>query len=982
MNERIWPLRQVLTAALLLVACLMRPLSAELGASGLDEFKVKREAVFEFAQKPTITRQGDDVTVRFATKAYCDCTIAIEDETGEIVRHLASGVLGSNAPAPFQKSSLAQTVVWDGKDDQGKYVDDKESHTVRVSLGLKPEFERSLFHDPRKRIGREAPRLQAAPEGVYVLDGYGVQFLRLFDRDGAYVRTVYPVPARSLKNVLGLKWRTIPGIGRWPLKYNYQQASLLTAGTSERHRRAVEGDPSISYANRQHFRAKSPELSEGGQLEVRTFAVQGSRIALADVYLNRLATDGTSGGLPLLGPKVCLNMQDYTKVKLRYPFVPFRPTSSALSPDGRVLYLTGYLAAVHGYGRKRGAAAHVVLQIPFEGGGELSVFAGSLNKDDYGSDNRHLNTPSSVACDAAGRVYVSDYANHRIQIFSPDGDWLKSIRTPMPAKVMVHRKTQEIWVCSFPSIGVPLDVVNKDEVLAEACGYFSWYNRYYDPLLTRFGPFEDPAERSKAKLPRVHYTNMREGGQEQILQMALDSWSDKPSLWVVNRRGGATKADVTTTGQKVFGIVLGQWANSGVRILVAEGGQWRVRTDFAVEASRRVKRLEPPDNAIQRLRVNPANGKVYVLEHQGPRKSNKELIECDPVTGRITKVPIPFRAEDFCFDHLGRIYLRTDREVVRYDARTWREVPWDYGQERKAGFDGPPAGTTAALPIPAHRPMWFHMGGMAVSLTGHLAVVCPNEPKRFRRKDHAEQKWKGLVWENRWNYAPVLYPGRFRFCEIHVWDQYGKVLYEDAVPGLGILDGAFIDRDDNIYTMIQSVRMIDGKPYENGKTGTLIKFTPKRSRLLTDSKDDAHAPIPLPSGDAPKRLKDLNAFWVEGAQWFYGGVGHCMRATGGCNCWHSRFTLDYYARSFAPETERYSVAALDSNGNLIMRIGQYGNVDDEGVGLIYPNYVATDTDRRLFIADLGNARIVSVRLDYHKTERASLKDVADDGAKP
>ena len=41
---------------------------ASFGASGLDEFKVKREAVFEFAQKPTVRRAGDRITIEFETK--------------------------------------------------------------------------------------------------------------------------------------------------------------------------------------------------------------------------------------------------------------------------------------------------------------------------------------------------------------------------------------------------------------------------------------------------------------------------------------------------------------------------------------------------------------------------------------------------------------------------------------------------------------------------------------------------------------------------------------------------------------------------------------------------------------------------------------------------------------------------------------------------------------------------------------------------
>ena len=144
-------------------------------AADIDEFKVKREAVFEFAQKPKITRQGDRVTVAFEAKGLCDVTIAVEDEKGRIICHLASGVLGPNALAPFQKDTKVQTVVWDGKNDLGEYLDNKDALTVRVSLGLKPQFERTLFWSPYKRISPgNRPNFAAAPEGVYVHEGGGV----------------------------------------------------------------------------------------------------------------------------------------------------------------------------------------------------------------------------------------------------------------------------------------------------------------------------------------------------------------------------------------------------------------------------------------------------------------------------------------------------------------------------------------------------------------------------------------------------------------------------------------------------------------------------------------------------------------------------------------------------------------------------------------------------------------------------------------
>src|SRR4051812_10941532 len=88
------------------------------------EFAIKRQEIYEFTEKPTLAREGDRVTIRFASKAFCDATVAIEDSKGRIVRHLASGVLGANAPEPFEKNALKQNIVWDGKNDQGDYIDD------------------------------------------------------------------------------------------------------------------------------------------------------------------------------------------------------------------------------------------------------------------------------------------------------------------------------------------------------------------------------------------------------------------------------------------------------------------------------------------------------------------------------------------------------------------------------------------------------------------------------------------------------------------------------------------------------------------------------------------------------------------------------------------------------------------------------------------------------------------------------------------
>lgn len=136
-----------------------------------------------------------------------------------------------------------------------------------------------------------------------------------------------------------------------------------------------------------------------------------------------------------------------------------------------------------------------------------------------------------------------------------------------------------------------------------------------------------------------------------------------------------------------------------------------------------------------------------------------------------------------------------------------------------------------------------------------------------------------------------------------------------------------------------------------------------------------------------------NAWAVEGNEWLYGGVGWHGKNHGlGCGCRNTRFALDYFGRSFAPEMDRYSVAVLDTAGNLILRVGTYGNIEDgkplvaEGgpaatrsiggdeTSFVHGAYVETQTDRRLFVADIGNFRIASVALQYETDEVLSLKE--------
>jgi len=937
-------------------------------AADLDEFKVKREEVFEFAQKPVVTRSGDRVTISFESKGFCDATVAVEDAQGRIVRHLVSGVLGPKAPEPFQKNALKQAVVWDGKDDRGYYLDDKDSLSVRVSLGLQPQFERTLYWSPKKRYG-SLPIPVAAPEGVYLGDGKGVDFIRLFDHEGGYVRAVYPFPSAKLKEIEGLDWHDFPQGYRLPRKGGLYQCTLLSSGTSWN---------SGNYGTAMVGTAAT------------AMAVHDKRLALAFQYLNRLTTEGGGeSGLKLRGPRTGLTVKSVADAL----DVDVGPSSAAFSPDGKTLYLTGYLWT-SGSWMCKADCQHAVLALDFEKDAEPRVFAGDRAK--HGSDETHFRVPTSVACDPQGRVYVADFLNDRVQVFEASGKLVGTVSTPKPTKVCVHQRTGEIWVFSYEVSGVPNDLA-KQYLPSPSIPH----------TLSRFSALPEAKRLSAEPFPMGPTQTMGFEVTGHHFQVELDSWAKEPTVWVTGRKHHARTAEYGFYGGfGNFDADQSVW-KAGVRLQRQVNGKWEPVRVFGDDAQKEVLQVPPPAHNIQHLTVSPLSGKLYLGEaDSGPTiKACNSWLEIDPATGKMKVVRLPFNAMDGAFDLNGMVYLRNTDMIARYDFATWREVPWDYGEERRElGNDGSIHGHStpaiSGLKLPSTSPVCYHQGGLHVSARGNVVASCAYRFMGISRGDAA----RSMKGPEEYAYRPRLYPGRVSNSTspcLHVWDQHGKLKYEDAVPGVGQCDGVALGRDDSIYVMHAPTRVHDGKPYFDHMSETLMKIRPGAGKVISSTDG---APIPLPKEDAPKRPPDLlstrhGSAWAEGAEWQYGGVGfagfNMHGAGGGCACWFARFALDYFDRSFAPEPYQFRVAVLDSGGNLILRIGQYGNVEDgrplvaEGgpkatrslggdeVGLVHACFVGTHTDRRLFISDIGNARILSVKLGYHATETVALKDVPD-----
>lgn len=196
--------------------------------------------------------------------------------------------------------------------------------------------------------------------------------------------------------------------------------------------------------------------------------------------------------------------------------------------------------------------------MPFEGG-EPKTFAGIMAADKFGVEPGHFRVPTDVACDKRGRAYVADYMNDRVQIFNPDGKLLKVIAVNKPAQIRIHQRTQELWVFSYSEIGVSSDIMRaaKLEKLS------------IKPILMRFGSFDHPVKISEPDLPLGVFDSPRISGHKYPI--ALDSWVEPPTIWLVGGNAEWTPLDIWWNGWRDKGD---DWSSGGIRILSEKNGRW------------------------------------------------------------------------------------------------------------------------------------------------------------------------------------------------------------------------------------------------------------------------------------------------------------------------------------------------------------------------------------------------------------------------
>lgn len=187
-----------------------------------------------FVSDPAITQLSPGSwQVTFQLSEAADVEVSIVNlEDSSVVRHLAAGLLGPNAPAPLISNSLSQSLAWDGKDNFGNAVAQPESLSARVRAGMSVKLvgfagERLDLFTGSWRVN--CGLVQGEHGSVYLQSQMNnCAIIRQYDSLGNYQRTVYPPPAGLPEDsVVSYGINVLPG-GGWAPKTTFNHTPAIT----------------------------------------------------------------------------------------------------------------------------------------------------------------------------------------------------------------------------------------------------------------------------------------------------------------------------------------------------------------------------------------------------------------------------------------------------------------------------------------------------------------------------------------------------------------------------------------------------------------------------------------------------------------------------------------------------------------------------------------------------------------------------------
>jgi hypothetical protein len=366
--------------------------------------------------QPKVTISGGSAQISFSVKEYTDVTVEVVNVQDQVLCHIGSGVLGANAPSPFQANSKSQVISWDLKDNQGNAVDPKTAR-ILVKAGLKPSFDK-IIGWTGQTLGIVRGMCVDKTGNVYITTEampttYRTQNLtKVFDRDGNYLRTILPFPSHLPESKLaGVKFADVSDGRRVPFMLAPWARDPMDVAISEH----------------QH----QPVITEDGKLLFPSSS-RNSKDGYKSSRITAIGTDG-SVGADFIGQRIATFEAPYNT---SFSHKPTPRSFLATSPDDRYIYVSG---VVRSY------------SAPEPSGVGVTGFDNCIYRIDRTSTNAAVpfigtkfsatsvvSNPLGIDVDTDGNIYVCDYAHNRIAVFTSQGMFTHELLIERPIQVAVH----------------------------------------------------------------------------------------------------------------------------------------------------------------------------------------------------------------------------------------------------------------------------------------------------------------------------------------------------------------------------------------------------------------------------------------------------------------------------------------------------------------------------------------------------------------
>ena len=873
-----------------------------------------------FTKKPAVVKADDKIKIEFTVDRETDVAVSVEDAAGKVVRHLAAGRLGKNAPPPLVADALAQSIEWDGKDDLGhtvfpspsgkmgtgtvfeKSVENGASphfpFRVRVSAGMTPRFDGFLLSNPAASGPVDA--LAVGPKGALYLfhadatanNNMGSDKIKIIDREGRHVRAITPFPADiAPEKIKGLgAFRTAEG-DLVPRVHNWARLSVYP-------------DPN-GYLGVTMSANSMPAVDSRGRVY---WVVQGPALAC-------LEADGGVPAAGVIGPRLLPEIKNL-RMTSYYTFGADM-TALAISGDEKYLYLAGL--GVNDPGKKgTEAVLPCVFRIDIETRASAEVFVGRQGSP--GKEKELLTAPRGLAV-AKGLLYVADPGADRIAVFKEtDRSFAGEIKVKNPQSIGVDPATGAVYVCA--------------------------YTGAYTADLVKIENMESGKELRRLALPRTVSGTGR-------FRIAVDASAKPVRIWIPTVQYGTSKIICLEDAGDKF-VDRGDlrdlktpWAE-GPRDLTID----RSRNELYVKVNFRWFRIDEPTGEINDVFMPPIGLGLM------PNQAGTQLVPSPD--GSV--ISLSWSAGLMRFDHAGK--------PLNWPGQTTNRIPYGGIMTFQERFLAIPRADEMYVILPNTYRDKTDTAARAHSVdvldaTGKpkRTVVWQCSPGAILRVDHRGNVYLAEPIKPLGRSYPEFFDGKLApmTAARRPEDGPGAVFWNSYMYGSII---KFPPSGGAIW--------YDAKGYGRKPAPNAVGQMPADLLARPAIKAQAHM---VYSPAVPVE--------IQGADWMRFGYAGCSLSGGGdtCMCESSGFDVDLYGRVFYPNLGQFRVEVVDAANNLIGTFGRYGNQDSGGkdalvkkpeIPLAWPLTVAV-SDTHAYVADTVNRRVVKVKLAYATSETCEIK---------